>query len=100
MVLEKTQSFQGFEMIKFLIKAYSFIVSPFTGPTCRFHPTCSAYGLEAVEKHGALKGVFLILRRISKCHPWGACESFTDPVPERFDWRGLVRYNRVKDHQN
>lgn len=87
-------------MIKALIKLYSLAVSPFTGPTCRFHPTCSAYASEALDKHGTLKGLFLMIRRMSKCHPWGRCESFLDPVPERFDWRDALRYNRVKDNLN
>lgn len=84
--------------MKVLIRFYRLLVSPFTPPTCRFYPTCSAYGLEAFQKHGFFKGLFLTLRRISKCHPWGKCESFHDPVPEKFDWKGLVGYNRLKDH--
>lgn len=64
----------------FLIKAYRTILSPFVGQHCRFYPSCSAYALEAVEKHGALQGFWLSLRRLSRCHPWH--EGGVDPVPE------------------
>ena len=63
-----------------LIKLYRLAVSPWIPAQCRFIPTCSAYGLEAVEKHGALRGSWLIVRRLSRCHPWGG--SGHDPVPE------------------
>ncbi len=62
------------------IKLYQKIISPLTPPSCRFYPTCSHYGIEAVEKHGALKGSWLAVRRISKCHPFH--EGGFDPVPE------------------
>lgn len=61
------------------IKAYRLIFSPWVGHNCRFHPTCSAYALEALQKHGGVKGTWLILRRISRCHPWG--RSGVDNVP-------------------
>ena len=54
-------------------------ISPFTPPSCRFTPTCSQYALEALRKHGLLKGSWLTLRRLSRCHPWGG--SGYDPVP-------------------
>jgi hypothetical protein len=60
---------------------YRWTLSPFLGRQCRFHPTCSAYALEAIERHGAIKGWGLALRRILRCHPWGA--SGFDPVPEK-----------------
>lgn len=66
------------------IKAYQYIISPLTGPSCRFSPTCSCYAHEAIEKHGFLKGMFLFLRRFLKCHPWG--DYGYDPVPEVFHW--------------
>jgi putative membrane protein insertion efficiency factor len=73
------------------IRLYAFLVSPFTGPSCRFTPTCSAYAAAAIEKHGVARGIILSLRRILSCHPWsGRCGC--DPVPERFTWRGLIRY--------
>jgi hypothetical protein len=62
-----------------LIKFYQLCISPFTPPSCRFTPTCSQYALEAFRKHGPLKGLYLSVRRILRCHPWGG--SGFDPVP-------------------
>jgi putative membrane protein insertion efficiency factor len=53
---------------------------PWVGHSCRYQPTCSAYALEALEKHGGLKGTWLTLRRIARCHPWGG--SGIDNVPD------------------
>jgi hypothetical protein len=63
------------------VHAYRLLVSPFLGRNCRFAPTCSEYALEALERHGALRGGWFALRRISRCHPWGG-EGF-DPVPPK-----------------
>ena len=62
-----------------LIKLYQWIISPWIGPSCRFTPTCSHYGIEALKKYGPVKGLWLTVKRISKCHPWG--DSGFDPVP-------------------
>lgn len=62
-----------------LIRFYRACISPLKPPTCRFTPTCSQYGLEAFRKHGPLKGLYLTIRRILRCHPWGG--SGYDPVP-------------------
>ena len=62
-----------------LIRFYQLAISPLMGPTCRYTPTCSHYGLQAFKKHGPLKGLWLTVKRISKCHPWGG--SGFDPVP-------------------
>ena len=62
-----------------LIRFYQVCISPLTPPTCRFTPTCSAYALEALRKHGLFKGSWLAIRRILRCHPWGG--SGYDPVP-------------------
>ena len=63
------------------VRAYRLIGSPWVGHNCRFQPTCSAYAMEALEKHGGLKGGWLALKRITRCHPWGG--TGYDPVPER-----------------
>jgi len=63
----------------FIIKIYQKFISPVLLPSCRFSPTCSQYSIEALNKHGLLKGLWLSLKRISKCHPFGG--SGYDPVP-------------------
>ena len=62
-----------------LLTVYRRFVSPLLGPRCRFYPSCSAYALEAVQVHGALRGSWLALRRLSRCHPFHA--GGIDPVP-------------------
>lgn len=62
-----------------LIRFYQRFISPLTPPACRFTPTCSQYTLEAIQKYGALKGSWLGIKRICRCHPWGG--SGYDPVP-------------------
>jgi uncharacterized protein len=62
-----------------LIKLYQLIISPWLGPSCRFTPTCSQYGLEAFKKYGVFKGFWLTAKRIARCHPWGG--HGYDPVP-------------------
>ncbi len=67
-----------FIMIWF-IKGWRKFISPLYGQVCKFYPTCSAYGLQAIELYGALKGGWLTIKRISRCHPWSA--GGVDPVP-------------------
>ncbi|MFC3196632.1 membrane protein insertion efficiency factor YidD [Parapedobacter deserti] len=62
-----------------LIRAYQLLLSPMLGAACRYTPTCSQYGIEAIRKHGPFKGGWLVLKRISRCHPWGGHGH--DPVP-------------------
>jgi putative membrane protein insertion efficiency factor len=62
-----------------LIKIYQFTLSPFIGNSCRHTPTCSHYSSEAIKKYGALKGSWLMIKRVGSCHPWGT-EGY-DPVP-------------------
>lgn len=69
----------GVRMITAMIRVYRRFVSPLKPPSCRFHPTCSAYALEAVERHGVLRGLGLAVVRISKCHPFHP--GGLDPVP-------------------
>ncbi len=64
-----------------LIRFYQKRISPLSPPTCRFYPTCSHYGVEAVETHGVLKGLLLTVIRISKCHPFH--KGGFDPVPQK-----------------
>lgn len=61
------------------VRAYRLVLSPWLGHSCRYQPTCSAYALEALEIHGAVKGGWLAARRIARCHPWGG--SGIDNVP-------------------
>lgn len=62
-----------------LVRGYQLAISSWTPPSCRFTPTCSAYAIEALSRHGALRGSWLALRRIVRCHPWGGFG--WDPVP-------------------
>lgn len=62
-----------------LLRAYRAVISPLYGQVCRYHPSCSAYALEAVRDHGALRGSWLAARRLGRCHPWAA--GGYDPVP-------------------
>ncbi len=62
-----------------LVHFYRYCISPLTPPSCRFTPTCSQYAVEALRKYGPIKGLWLTVRRLSRCHPWGG--SGYDPVP-------------------
>ncbi|HPD52684.1 MAG TPA: membrane protein insertion efficiency factor YidD [Bacteroidia bacterium] len=62
-----------------IIRFYQGALSPLLRPSCRFTPTCSQYGIEAIKKHGAFRGGWLTLKRIARCHPWGGHGH--DPVP-------------------
>jgi putative membrane protein insertion efficiency factor len=64
-----------------LIRAYQYLVSPMLGPHCRFHPSCSHYAVEAIQRHGLARGGLLALRRLSRCHPWNP--GGVDPVPPK-----------------
>jgi putative membrane protein insertion efficiency factor len=64
-----------------LLLLYRRLISPFLGAHCRFYPSCSEYGLEAIRRHGAILGSWLAIRRVGRCHPWSA--GGPDPVPEK-----------------
>lgn len=66
-----------------LIGVYRYAFSPFLGNNCRFHPSCSCYAHQAIERFGALRGGWMAMRRIGRCHPWH--EGGFDPVPEKKD---------------
>ncbi len=65
------------------IKAYRYLLSPFLGNHCRFHPTCSEYAETAIRRFGPLRGTWLGIRRLGRCHPWH--EGGIDPVPDKPD---------------
>lgn len=67
-------------IVLFMIRGYSYLLSPLLGNNCRFYPTCSAYALTAVERFGVARGLWLALRRLGRCHPWH--EGGYDPVPD------------------
>ncbi|WP_296602748.1 membrane protein insertion efficiency factor YidD [Nocardioides sp.] len=69
-----------------LLRAYRLLISPLYGQVCRYHPTCSAYALEAVRERGSVVGSWLTVRRLVRCHPWAA--GGYDPVPLRTSRRG------------
>lgn len=66
-------------LLQLPIRLYRWLLSPLLGSNCRYYPSCSAYALEAIEKHGPCHGSWLSVRRICRCHPWGG--SGYDPVP-------------------
>lgn len=71
----------GARALQTALRGYQLIISPHLGNNCRFQPTCSQFGLQALAQHGALGGSYLTAGRIARCHPW--CEGGHDPVPER-----------------
>ena len=82
MIVKKVWSFVKRVLVWLLllpIRFYQVCISPLTPPSCRFTPTCSEYARQALVKHGPFKGLYLAIRRILRCHPWGG--SGYDPVP-------------------
>lgn len=70
------------------VRAYQILLSPRLGARCRFHPSCSVYGLEALRVHGAFKGTLLAIGRVGRCHPWN--KGGVNPIPEPGSWRSPV----------
>jgi putative membrane protein insertion efficiency factor len=77
-------------LLVLLVRGYQLFVSPLLGPRCRFYPSCSAYALTAVQRHGALRGSWLAVRRLGRCHPWnpGGVDHVPPAAPGR---RGPLR---------
>jgi putative membrane protein insertion efficiency factor len=69
------------QFLIFTLRAYRYLISPFLGSHCRFYPSCSSYAETAVRRFGAVRGSWLALQRLSRCHPWH--EGGVDPVPEQ-----------------
>jgi putative membrane protein insertion efficiency factor len=67
-------------LLMFLVRAYRLCLSPWIGSDCRFSPTCSLYAMDALDRHGATIGCYLIVARLVRCHPW--CAGGHDPVPD------------------
>ena len=67
------------QLLVLLIKGYRYLISPMLGSNCRFVPSCSEYALEALQRYGALRGGWMAIKRIGRCHPW--CHGGHDPVP-------------------
>lgn len=80
-------------LLKWMIRGYAFVLSPMTGAKCRFYPTCSAYAIEAIDRHGAAKGVLMAGKRLLKCHPYHKGDMI-DPVPASIDWADILSYKR------
>ena len=69
-------------VLTFIIRLYHLFISPILPASCRFYPTCSSYAIEALNRHGVFRGIYLTGKRILRCHPW--CDGGYDPVPEKF----------------
>ncbi|MCK5373873.1 MAG: membrane protein insertion efficiency factor YidD [Alphaproteobacteria bacterium] len=80
-------------IFRFFIKIYTYALSPLLGRNCRYYPTCSQYADEALKRYGVLKGLYLSIARVMRCHPWSH-HSFNDPVPKQFAWRDVLGYKR------
>ena len=72
-----------------IVRGYQIGISTWTPPACRFVPTCSEYAIEVIQLHGAVRGTWLAIRRIGRCHPWGGFGS--DPVPARAEMNAAER---------
>ena len=68
-------------LLVLLVRGYQIVLSPWIGQSCRFTPTCSTYAIDALKEHGALRGSWMAIRRIGRCHPWH--EGGHDPVPPK-----------------
>lgn len=78
--------------LEWLIRAYQLLLSPLLAQQCRFYPSCSAYGLEAIRRFGPFRGTWLTVRRLARCHPWNP--GGVDPVPERRGSGSMMKARR------
>jgi uncharacterized protein len=76
-------------VLRAAIRAWQLLAAPVLAPSCRYFPSCSHYAEEAIERHGPLRGSWLAVRRLCRCHPWGG--SGYDPVPDGLDLGGKTR---------
>ena len=83
------------KFLRMLVRLYQLTLSPWVGRSCRFVPTCSNYAIEALEKYGAVKGTYLTIYRLLRCHPLGG--RGLDPVPAKFRWRCWCRECRPEE---
>lgn len=74
-------------LLSLLVRGYQLVLSPLLGPRCRFYPSCSAYAVEALSTHGAVKGTWLAARRLLRCHPWNPGGIDHVPPADHFSWR-------------
>lgn len=80
-------------LLRGMIRLYGWFISPLLGPHCRHLPTCSQYALAAIERYGALRGSWLALGRLARCHPWGT--SGYDPVPHTWKEKAPAEQHRL-----
>lgn len=86
------------KFLRMLVRLYQLTLSPWVGRSCRFVPTCSNYAIEALEKYGAVKGTYLTIYRLLRCHPLGG--RGLDPVPAKFRWRCWCRERRPEEQED
>ena len=86
------------KFLRMLVRLYQLTLSPWVGRSCRFVPTCSNYAIEALEKYGAVKGTYLTIYRLLRCHPLGG--RGLDPVPAKFRWRCWCRECRPEKQED
>ncbi len=77
------------KIITLFIRAYQYLISPYLAPSCRYHPTCSEYAIEAFQRFGFIRGLILSVRRIVSCHPWHS--GGHDPVPSSFTFKKSIK---------
>ena len=93
----KAISLLGQRLLCGLVRVYQWVISPLFPGTCRYLPTCSHYAVEAISKHGPVRGLSLSVGRLARCHPWGG--SGFDPVPEISKSKTLSHTGRC-DHNH